>query len=122
MSAPRSRARTPLRAVSGSTTEAQLADAAATFLANPTKGLDWSATPEGELLSGEARQILEEGLALLPEHYRAILVLRDVEELSNEEVAEVLGESVASVKSRLHRARMALREVLTRRLAGRTDT
>ena len=77
---------------------------------------DWSATPERELLSGEAREILEEGLALLPDHYRAILVLRDVEELSNEEVAEVLGESVASVKSRLHRARMALREVLTRRL------
>jgi RNA polymerase sigma-70 factor (ECF subfamily) len=77
---------------------------------------DWSATPERELLSGEAREILEEGLALLPDHYRAILVLRDVEELSNEEVAEVLGESVASVKSRLHRARMALREILTRRL------
>ena len=82
---------------------------------------DWSATPERELLSGEAREILEEGLALLPEHYRAILVLRDVEELSNEEVAEVLGESIASVKSRLHRARMALREVLTRRLHGRAD-
>jgi RNA polymerase sigma-70 factor, ECF subfamily len=82
---------------------------------------DWSVTPERELLSGEAREILEEGLALLPEHYRAILTLRDVEELSNEEVAEVLGESVASVKSRLHRARMALREVLTRRLHARTD-
>lgn len=77
---------------------------------------DWSGTPERELLSGEAREILEGGLALLPDHYRAILVLRDVEELSNEEVAEALGESVASVKSRLHRARMALREVLTRRL------
>jgi RNA polymerase sigma-70 factor (ECF subfamily) len=77
---------------------------------------DWSGTPERELLSGEAREILEDGLALLPDHYRAILVLRDVEELSNEEVAEALGESVASVKSRLHRARMALREVLTRRL------
>ena len=77
---------------------------------------DWSGTPERELLSGEAREILEEGLALLPDHYRAILVLRDVEELSNEEVAEALGESVASVKSRLHRARMTLREVLTRRL------
>ena len=77
---------------------------------------DWSGTPERELLSGEAREILEEGLALLPDHYRAILVLRDVEELSNEEVAEALGESVSSVKSRLHRARMALREVLTRRL------
>jgi len=78
---------------------------------------DWSQTPEDELLSGEAREILDEGLALLPEHYRAILVLRDVEELPNEEVAEVLGESVSTVKSRLHRARMALREVLTRRLA-----
>lgn len=80
---------------------------------------DWSGTPERELLSGEAREILEEGLALLPDHYRAILVLRDVEELSNEEVAEAFGESVASVKSRLHRARMALREVLTRRLGPR---
>jgi len=80
---------------------------------------DWSRTPERELLSGEARNILEEGLARLPEHYRAILVLRDVEELSNEEVGEILGESMASVKSRLHRARMALREVLTRRLGAR---
>jgi RNA polymerase sigma-70 factor, ECF subfamily len=77
---------------------------------------DWSGTPERELLSGEARTIVEEGLALLPDHYRAILVLRDVEELSNEEVADALGESVTSVKSRLHRARMALREALTRRL------
>jgi len=83
---------------------------------------DWSATPEAELLSGEARQMLEEGLALLPDHYRAILVLRDVEELSNDEVAEILGESVASVKSRLHRARMALREVLTRRLGAARAT
>jgi len=79
---------------------------------------DWSPTPESELLSGEARRTLEQALDRLPEHYRALLVLRDVEELSNEEVAEVLGESVASVKSRLHRARMALREVLTRRLGA----
>ncbi len=45
-----------------------------------------------------------------------MLILRDVEELSNEEVAAVIGESLASVKSRLHRARMALREQLTRHL------
>jgi RNA polymerase sigma-70 factor (ECF subfamily) len=77
---------------------------------------DWSGTPESELLSGEAREILDQALDRLPGHYRALLVLRDVEELSNEEVAEILGESVSSVKSRLHRARMALREVLTRRL------
>src|SRR5262245_4221197 len=77
---------------------------------------DWSSTPESELLSGEAREILDRALECLPDHYRALLVLRDVEELSNEEVAEILGESVSSVKSRLHRARMALREVLTRQL------
>ena len=79
---------------------------------------DWSATPESLLLSGEAREILDQALQRLPEHYRALLVLRDVEELSNEEVAEILGESVSSVKSRLHRARMALREILTRRLGA----
>lgn len=78
---------------------------------------DWSQTPESKLLAGETREILEGALELLPEHYRAVLVLREVEELSNEEVAEVLGESIASVKSRGHRARMALREVLTRHLA-----
>ena len=45
---------------------------------------------------------------------KSSLVLRDIEELSNEEVAALLDESVASVKSRLHRARMVLREQLTR--------
>jgi RNA polymerase sigma-70 factor (ECF subfamily) len=78
---------------------------------------DWSQTPESELLAGEAREILDRALDRLPEHYRALLVLREVEELSNEEVAEILGESVSSVKSRLHRARMALREILTKGLA-----
>lgn len=77
---------------------------------------DWSQTPEEELLSGETRVLLNRAIDDLPDHYRTVLILRDVEELSNEEVAEVLGESVASVKSRLHRARMALRERLTRHL------
>jgi RNA polymerase sigma-70 factor (ECF subfamily) len=77
---------------------------------------DWSQNPEDRLLSAETRTILERALQALPEHYRAVLILRDVEELSNEEVAEVTGESVATVKSRLHRARMALREILTRSL------
>jgi len=75
---------------------------------------DWSAMPDGELLAGESRRVLEAALDRLPEHYRAVLVLRDVEELSNEEVAQVIGDSLAAVKTRLHRARMALREELTR--------
>ena len=79
---------------------------------------DWSAMPDEALLSKEGRQVIRAAVARLPEHYRAVLLLRDVEELSSEEVAEVLGESVASVKSRLHRARMALRELLTRTYAS----
>ena len=78
---------------------------------------DWSQTPEVELLEGEARAVLSRAIDQLPEPYRAVLTLRDVEELSNEETAQILGESVSSVKSRLHRARMALREQLTRHLA-----
>jgi RNA polymerase sigma-70 factor (ECF subfamily) len=67
-----------------------------------------------------ARAVLARAIDELPETYRAVLVLRDVEELSNEETAGILGESVSSVKSRLHRARMALREQLTRHLAAST--
>ena len=78
---------------------------------------DWSQNPEEELLSGERRRVFEQAIDSLPDHYRAVLVLRDVEELSKEEVAALLDESVSSVKSRLHRARMVLREQLTRLLA-----
>jgi RNA polymerase sigma-70 factor, ECF subfamily len=79
---------------------------------------DWSRTPEEELLSEEGRAAVQCAIDTLPDHYRAVLILRDVEGVSNEEAAEVLGESVASVKSRLHRARMALREQLTRSFAS----
>jgi RNA polymerase sigma-70 factor (ECF subfamily) len=75
---------------------------------------DWSDTPEQDFVSRETRAVVSRAIDALPPHYRAVLVLRDVEGLSNEEVAEAIDESVASVKSRLHRARMALRELLTR--------
>ena len=75
---------------------------------------DWSETPEEELLSSETRETVRRMIAALPDHYRVVLLLRDMEELSNEETAEILDDSVASVKSRLHRARMALREQVTR--------
>ena len=83
---------------------------------------DWSSDPETAALAGETRRVLERALDTLPARYRAVLVRRDVEELSNEQTAEVLGESVASVKSRLHRARMAMREQLTRHLPRRNAT
>jgi RNA polymerase sigma-70 factor (ECF subfamily) len=81
---------------------------------------DWSAMPDRELLAGESRRVLEAALDRLPEHYRAVLVLRDVEELSNEDVAQIVGDTVAAVKTRLHRARMALREQLTHHLGPRS--
>ncbi len=80
---------------------------------------DWSQTPEADLLSQETRAILERAIDELPVLYRTVLVLRDVEGLSSEEVAEIVGDSVSAVKSRLHRARMALREELTRHLGLR---
>jgi RNA polymerase sigma-70 factor (ECF subfamily) len=79
--------------------------------------VDWSQNPEEELLAGERRRVLEQALDRLPDHYRVVLVLRDVEGFSNEEVSTLLSEPVSSVKSRLHRARMVLREQLTRSFA-----
>lgn len=77
---------------------------------------DWSQRPDEAAQGVETRAILTQALERLPDTYRAVVLLRDLEGLSNEEAAEVLGETVASVKSRLHRARMALREQLTRAL------
>lgn len=74
---------------------------------------DWSASAEEGMLSGETHALVRRAIDLLPPHYRAVVVLRDIEELSNEEAAQILNEPVSSVKSRLHRARMALREQLT---------
>jgi RNA polymerase sigma-70 factor (ECF subfamily) len=75
---------------------------------------DWTTQPLKELLDQETRQVMNEGIARLPEELRTVFVLRDIEELSNAEVAEILDLTVAAVKSRLHRARLALRDRLTR--------
>lgn len=60
----------------------------------------------------ELRSALEEAIERLPEEYKAIFVLRDVDGLSNQEVGEILNLSVAAVKSRLHRSRLMLRRKL----------
>jgi len=75
---------------------------------------DWSALPDEDLLTGELDQILAEGLSRLPDELREVFVMRDIEELSNSEVAERLQLTVPAVKSRLHRARLQLRDRLNR--------
>ncbi len=70
------------------------------------------AGPEAEALRGEIRTILEAAVGSLPETYRTVFVLRDVEELSTAETAECLELSEEAVKTRLHRARAFLRREL----------
>jgi len=74
----------------------------------------WDDTPESKYSQEELRQILDRAIDSLKPIFRTVFILRDVEELSTEETAEVLGLSVAAVKSRLLRARLQLREKLTR--------
>jgi RNA polymerase sigma-70 factor (ECF subfamily) len=72
----------------------------------------WSVTPEQQALDRETRQLIESALARLPEIYRDVYVLADVEGLPNQEIADLLGLSVSAVKSRLHRARLLMRDAL----------
>jgi len=74
----------------------------------------WDDNPELRYTQAEMREILDKAIAGLKPIFRAVFVLRDVEEMSTEETAETLGLSVAAVKSRLLRARLQLREKLTR--------
>jgi RNA polymerase sigma-70 factor (ECF subfamily) len=73
---------------------------------------DWSSLPEDRVLRAELRAILDEAIASLPDTYRSVILLRDVEELSTEEAAEVLDVSADVIKTRLHRARLAIRQRL----------
>jgi RNA polymerase sigma-70 factor, ECF subfamily len=77
---------------------------------------DWSKVPDNQMLQTQLKEILTAAIRELPEIYRAVLLLRDVEELSTEETAQVLDVSIDVVKTRLHRARLAIREKLDRHL------
>ncbi len=61
---------------------------------------------------GETRILVREAIEKLPDPYRTVLLLRDIEEFDTEQTAEALGLSKAAVKTRLHRARQALRQLL----------
>jgi len=87
--------------------------------AEPLQLQDWSALPVDDLLNDELRRVMQQGVDRLPEDLRTVFLLRDVEERSNAEVSQILDLSVAAVKSRLHRARLALRGHLNRYFAGR---
>jgi RNA polymerase sigma-70 factor, ECF subfamily len=81
----------------------------------------WDENPEEKYSREELGEILEEAVQSLKPAYRTVFVLRDIEELSIEDTAEALGLSISAVKSRLLRARLQLREKLTRQFKRKGD-
>jgi RNA polymerase sigma-70 factor (ECF subfamily) len=73
---------------------------------------DWSALPDDQVLRGELGDVIRRAIESLPEQYRAVILLRDVEELSTGETAQVLDITEENVKTRLHRARLSVRQKL----------
>jgi RNA polymerase sigma-70 factor (ECF subfamily) len=73
---------------------------------------DWSQAPEKDLLRRELKEALGDAISQLPEMYRSVVLLRDVEELSTEDTAQILDLSTDVVKTRLHRGRLAIRQKL----------
>ena len=87
----------------------------------PREVADWSPNPEQLYGQSELGDILKKTIQGLPPGFRTVFVLRDVEGLSTEETAEMLGLSVPAVKSRLLRARLQLRERLARYFKSKKD-
>jgi RNA polymerase sigma-70 factor (ECF subfamily) len=78
----------------------------------------WSVSPDQPILDAETQHLIERAIAGLPEAYRDVFVLADVEGLPNAEIAEMLELSVPAVKSRLHRARLMMRGALAPHFEG----
>jgi RNA polymerase sigma-70 factor (ECF subfamily) len=80
---------------------------------------EWALTPEAVLLRQETLSVLQQGIERLPELYRAVYVLAEIEGLPYQEIATILDLSVGTVKTRLHRARLFLRAMLADYFAER---
>jgi RNA polymerase sigma-70 factor (ECF subfamily) len=76
-------------------------------------------TPESLLIEQASREIVQQGLEELPVHFREILLLCEVEEMSYQEISEALAIPIGTVMSRLYRARKALRDVLRKKIGVR---
>lgn len=83
---------------------------------------DWSGIPEDEVLRSELQRVIDGAIAEMPEIYRSVILLRDVEELSTEETAEILDVNLDAVKTRLHRARLLARKSLDSYLRASRQT
>ena len=73
---------------------------------------DWSGLPDRQMLQSEMKRVLDQAISTLPENYKSVILMRDAEELSTLETAQVLDLTEDVVKTRLHRARLAVRQKL----------
>ena len=73
---------------------------------------DWSKRADDKIIEDELGRAIQAATDSLPEGYREVFLLKDVEGLSYDEISEMVGISIPAVKSRLHRARLALREAI----------
>ncbi len=87
-----------------------------------TQFSDWCCLPESELMSSEAQGYLDEAIQELSEKLRVVFILRDIEKLSIHETSETLEISESAVKVRLLRARLQLREMLSKYYGEQLDT
>ena len=78
-----------------------------------TSFTDWCCLPEGELMSAESQVYLDKAVSMLPEKLRIVFILRDLEGLSIRETSDALNLTETTVKTRLLRARLKLREMLS---------
>ena len=79
---------------------------------------DWSGKVEDKVLRKEMGEIITENMDKLSEKYKTVIVLRDIQGFTTEEVANITGMTIPAVKSRLHRARLFLRERLSEYYKG----
>ena len=87
----------------------------------PIEIVDWCCLPENELMTSESRDKLDEAVQKLPPSLKVVFILRDIDDLSTHEAAEVLGLSDTAVKTRLSRARLRLREELSTYFGSRVE-
>ncbi|MBK8915758.1 MAG: sigma-70 family RNA polymerase sigma factor [Phycisphaerales bacterium] len=78
----------------------------------------WSTAPDARAMTAEAREFVRDAIERLPETHRTVLLLRDIEELDTRQTAELLEIDPGTVKVRLHRARLALRQLLNEQYKG----
>jgi len=77
----------------------------------------WDIQPDHQAITAEQRAMVRRNIDLLPDDYRTVIILRDIEELDTDSAAQHLGITAGAVKTRLHRARQALRTLLEKELA-----